>query len=153
MSMDGRRFGFGLAVGFILSLAIIVSAGATAHGINGPVSVGHSPSFGPVGTTTASVTVTSTTPSYLFGTVPVATLTTSSNETSVLNNLNSQTTNQKGLVGATSSGPTFSSNLASAVQLPTTSRALLLAPLAIASILGAALYRASRSGKSDSEME
>ena len=44
---------------------------------------------------------------------------------------------------ASGSGTSFSSNLASINRLPSLSRALVLAPIAIAALLGALLYRVS----------
>jgi hypothetical protein len=150
MSMGGRRFGLGLAVGFLLSLAIVVAAGVVAQGT---ISGGLSSGFKTPGSSTSSATVATTTPSLSFGVVGATTSVVSTNQTQAINNLNAQTTGTKNIFGASSSVPSFSSNLASAAQLPALSRALLLAPLVVAAILGAALYRASRSAKDDLETE
>lgn len=141
--MDGRRFGVGLLAGLLFALAIV--------GTSGLLSPGGAPSSGSLTESNSSPTVSTTANvpgSAAFGVVTSSTATSTTPLNKILSNLSSA------MSAASGSGPSFSSNLASMSNLPSLSRALVLAPIAVAALLGALLYRVStrrhNSGEHDS---
>lgn len=147
MSMGAGRFGIGLVAGLLFALVIVLGSGLVA-------AVPGSPSAGSKLTSTnLSTSINETT----TGT-PVYAVTGAASTTSTIVSTSESLTTSGSVPGAkvapnAESSPQFSSNLATLNDLPTSSRALLLAPIAVAALLGVLLYRTSMSGHGDSEEE
>ena len=140
--MEGRRFGVGLLAGLLFALAII--------GTSGLLSPGGAPSSATLTESSSSPTVSTTAnvpQSAIFGAVTSSTASATTPSNKSLSNLNSA------LTAASGSGPSFSSNLASMGSLPSVSRALVLAPIAVAALLGVLLYRVSTRRQNSDERE
>lgn len=147
--MEGGRFGLGIVAGLVLAFAVVAATAAVY-----PASTPASPPMGGLVTgspTTTTVSATTTAPSGVVFTVstPSAPYGSSANHQNLLSGLNSTSA---GLTAGTAvPGVGFSSDLAAANQLPAPSRALLLAPVLAAFVLGALLYRASGRSQRDSD--
>jgi hypothetical protein len=136
--MSGSRFGVGLVAGVFFALVVIVVSGAIAS-TSTPLYGTGSPSS-PAATTSASTTTGTVTG--VFATSGNQTASTTQSNQNSLGSLNSVGTSPATAQGS-SSLPRFSSELATMNQLSTPARALLLAPVVIAFLVGALLYRAS----------
>lgn len=152
--MDGRRFGVGLVGGLTFALFIVGISGLVSWGpLSGGATSGASVQVTATSTTNAGTLSATTTPAV----VPIAygqtTTTVSGNMSSINNTVKSLGSNSTAITNAQGYGPAngFSSSLASIARLPTVSRALLLAPILAAFLLGALIYRASmrKSGSED----
>ena len=142
--MSGRRFGVGLAAGVFFALVTIVVSGAVAS-TSSPLyqSFGHGTA--PSAATTATTVITT-------GTVPGVAFVTGGNQSATvsqtsLKSLSSGSTNAQG----SASSPGFSSEVAAMNQLTTPARAVLLAPVVVALLVGALLYRASLARKQEED--
>jgi hypothetical protein len=146
--MSGSRFGVGLVAGVFFALVVIVVSGAIAS-TSTPLYGTGSPSS--PAATTSSITLTTGTVTGVFATSGNQTASTTQSNQNSLGSLNSGGTNPA-TAQVSSSLPRFSSELATMNQLSTPARALLLAPVVIAFLVGALLYRASlaRRGREDS---
>ncbi len=144
--MDGRRFGIGAAAGLLLALAIVAS-----YGVVSPSASPFSPAQGR-NVPAASVTTTATTWPYFWTTGPSAT-TSQGNLSSLNGNIGPTNPDTTAASNSQSGGLVFSSSLATANQQPSLSRALMLAPIVVASLLGVLLYRASARSSSDQETD
>jgi hypothetical protein len=148
MNMDGKRFAVGLAAGLLVALAVVAGSGI--------VTTSAAPLYGGLRNAASTSTVVTTASVTTTGAPPLAfgTSTNSSEKHNLSGNLSSLSSNLNSVNSSTTSAtgaqpssytPRFSSSLANASQLPTPSRALLLAPILAGFILGALIYRASRS--------
>ncbi|MDG6900391.1 MAG: hypothetical protein JRM80_00310 [Nitrososphaerota archaeon] len=158
--MDGKRFGVGLLAGLLFAIAIVGASGVASSGGFLPLShASQGPSTQAATTTQTSTTATSVSrgPAYAVRTTsqpPVPALGNQSDLTSLnaaVTSKNSTTTAGLMVFGSRqgpSGSPQFSSSLASMGQLSTQYRALLLAPIVAAFLIGALLYRFSH-GRSE----
>lgn len=151
MSMDGKRFGFGLAVGAMLAAGVVVVSGLLA---TTPMS------FGPTLPSAQSATVTAeTTVTYSSTTsTPTASVTygMSNGTTAATNTVSGAQQALFNLQGIQSAlAPLPSSRLAAVAAQDPASNVLLILPVLLALGLGGILYRAStrRRGTSGTEDE
>jgi len=171
MTMEGKRFGVGLAAGLMVALALIAVSGGLG---STPVTVFNEAkgSASPAASTTvtsATMTLSSTTnlPNVTYTTsgVPTttgsgenlntnetfgsATVTTSEGASSTSQPSESAATNAASSVGGlifnfnSLSGANLPSRLGTIAQQPATSNAEIFAPVLVAFLLGALLYRAA----------
>ena len=142
--MEGGRFGMGLAAALLFALAIVAVSGVvapTAAPVSSTLSSGTSSPRTATTSTVNSGAVFGVSTSETTLVVPsVGNLTSSSGETV-----------NAGSNGQSSGTAAFTSSLAGIGQLSSLSRALLLAPIAVAVLLGALLYRLS--GRSRKEQD
>lgn len=153
--MDRRRFGTGLLAGLFFAIAIVGASGVASSGGFLPLSHASQGSSTQATTTTqTSITATSAGggTAYAVSTTsqpPVPALGNQSDLTTLNAEVTSKnsTTTAGSIVFGSSQGPSgspqFSSSLASMGQLSTQYRALLLAPIVAAFLIGALLYRFS----------
>jgi len=191
--MEGKRFGFGLAAGVLLALAVVAVSGGLGSSLSGTFAPAGAAVSAPT-TTVASATVTMSTttipPTTTFSvtsTVSIATTTNGGSESSLNSNgtypYGSITTSSTTVTITASSAPSTTSSsspgsqstgtsatsgtpynfympsetnrptqLANIAQQPITSKAEILAPILIAFLLGAFIYRvATRERERSSE--
>jgi hypothetical protein len=144
--MEGKRFGFGLAAGLLLGLAVIVaSAGfgtGSLYGTFGSLSSSQSPA-------TAVTTASSTTVTQVATTSAQPNTTGSGNSTtppqSIVTTTQGSNTFGNSAGNAVNKGlSSLSSNVNSISNQPLVSNAVIFVPVFVAFLLGAAIYRASR---------
>jgi hypothetical protein len=171
MTMEGRRFGIGLAAGLLVAFAVVAASGGLAStlGSLSPTSANPAQS---AATSISSTTMiyTSTVPASITYTVTMSTTTSESypigslntNATTIASSSASTQTSssaitfgangQKNLTSALST-PRFSSSFGSIAQQPALSNAIVLVPIIIALLGGTVLYRASVQGKEEAGEE
>lgn len=146
MSMDGRRFGIGLAVGVLLGIGVVA-----ASGVLGASQVPFLPSSASYTTKIDTVTTTS------------ATASATSAQTGAGDSGTPGTTNGSSTAAETTTSGTSSlsfpsanppsSRFASVASQPLAIDGLLLVPILVAFLLGAAAFKASARGRTVSEKE
>jgi len=144
MSMSGRRFGVGLAAGVFFALAIVAVSGAFAS--TSPLFPSQNGMSAATSVTTATTTLSTTT-----GSVPGIAYTTGGGQSTTVSQTTANPQSSANTTAASGQGsasaPKFSSELATMARLSTPARALLLAPVVLALLIGALLYRASLARK------
>jgi hypothetical protein len=146
--MSGSRFGVGLAAGVFFALAVILVSGAITSASSPLAQIASRGSASSASMTTSTLTtMTGTVPESVFNTVPGNQ--SASGSQSGLSSLSTGSTSAANGQGSPVAG--FSSELATMGQLSTSGRALLLAPLVAAVLIGALFYRASLARREQEE--
>lgn len=143
--MEGRRFGVGAAAGLLVALSIVALSGLAAAPVAGPATT--TLNGGPSSLSTETATTLTGNSAAVYGVSTSKSALVPPSTGSVAN----FTGNSAG-TGASGRGPvpaSFTSDLAGLGQLSSPSRALVLAPIVVAALLGALLYRLS--GRSQKE--
>jgi hypothetical protein len=148
MSMRGRRFGMGLAVGVLFGVVVVAMSGGLGASL---ISFAPATNSSATSVTTTAATTTFTTESIGLVTTPQGTTTQgSSGQNATLYVTSSVSTTTSPTVPSVyfnSISALPSSRIAAvAVQNPA-SNAFLVVPVVVAFLLGAALYRTSTKGK------
>ena len=135
--MQGREFGVGMAAGLLVALSIVALSGVTAAPLASPVS-------NTSGSSSSYVTQTATTPTVNSGAVNGKGATETA---SVPPSTNSVSTTTGSTVsagnGVNPAGLNSFASIAGMSQLSSLSRVFVLAPIIVAVLLGAILYRIS----------
>ena len=158
MSMDGKRFGVGLAAGLLVALAIVGASGVGGGSLSASLTKGGAP-YSPPGTTTGSTTTSASTTAALVAnetsnassgshavsstTVPQSGNTNASAVVTAITTTSiSSSTQQVNYFGPASQNAS-PSRLASIAVQPALSTAFVAVPVLVALLLGAVLYRVS----------
>jgi len=145
--MSGSRFGVGLAAGVFFALAVIAVSGVIASSSPLPQTANNGSSATSATTSTGTlVTSTGTVPGSVFSTTPG-----NQSAPGSQSGVSSLSTGSTSAANGQGSVTRFSSELATMTQLSTSGRALLLAPVIAAFMIGALFYRTSVARKEQKE--
>ena len=164
MTMDGKRFGAGLAGGLLMALVIVGASGLAGSSLSGSFSSGGGARLINVSATTSTTTVASVTSSPSTASSGTYTATTGTVLQPPGSNVSAMTTTATGTSTVNSSIPQgfgvelgqstkSPSSLASIATQPATSTVFVIVPVLVALFLGAVIYRASRGGRTEEQRE
>jgi hypothetical protein len=155
MNMDGAKFGVGLIAGLLVGLAVVGAAGRL-----GVVPGAYAPAATNLVSNRSSSTVTASTVSSASSVFQSASQSTTSGNTNPLPGNETKSTESSSTTSPGAQGlifdfsaaglPAASSRLGSIAQQPLSSDAIVLAPVLVALLLGAILYRASHKSPKES---
>ena len=147
--MDGMKFGFGLAAGLLIGLAVVASSG----GLTAVAGVFTSASPASQSLASSSTSSQSESQSTSASYNPATSNLTNSAGTTATSSASSASVSAGPAAPVLEWGPLNlpSSSIASIPKQPPASNAILLVPILAALLVGAARYRASRQGSDESE--